>query len=130
MSGVDRSSPSITRPPPHLSADWREGGKTLIHRNGEITLPIKRHWPHHVALLADKVRSVMNSQIVWSFAESLSAAPRPHSLRRDDGEFVVFCFADPKDADAFWDRLVGSGCQSRGDEPGVKWSRVTVEQPP
>jgi hypothetical protein len=108
MSGGDRSSPSITRPPPHLSADWREGGKTLIHRKGEITLPdIKRHWPHHVALLADKVRGVMNSQIVWSLAETLSAAPRPYSLRHNGGDQVVFCFAKLEDAEAFAERFGG-----------------------
>jgi hypothetical protein len=67
-------------------------------RRTEITLPdIKRHWPHHVALSADKVRGVVNSQIVWSFTETLSAAPRPYSLRRDDGEFVVFCFTKPRE---------------------------------
>jgi hypothetical protein len=48
----------------------------MTRRKGEITLPdIKRHWSHHVALSADKVRGVMNSQIVWSFAKTLSAAP-------------------------------------------------------
>jgi hypothetical protein len=36
-------------------------------RKGEIILPeIKRHWPHHVVLPADKVRGVRNSEIVWS----------------------------------------------------------------
>ncbi len=36
---------------------------------GGITLAeIKRKWPHHVALAADKVRGVKNSEIVWSFA--------------------------------------------------------------
>jgi hypothetical protein len=62
----------------------------MTGRKGEITLPqIKRHWPHHVTLPADKVRGVMNSQIVWGFTETLSAAPRPYSLRRDDGDYVV-----------------------------------------
>jgi hypothetical protein len=65
----------------------------MTRRKGEITLPdIKRHWPHHLALPADKVRDVANSNIVWSFAAGLSAAPRPYFVRRDDAEFVVFCF--------------------------------------
>jgi hypothetical protein len=49
----------------------------------------------------------MNSQIVWSFAETLSVAPRPYSLRRDEAELVVFCFAKPEDAAAFCDRFGG-----------------------
>jgi len=56
----------------------------MTRRKDEITLPeIKRKWPHHVALAVDKVRGVRNSEIVWGFAASLSAAPRPYSLRRD-----------------------------------------------
>ena len=48
----------------------------MTQRKGEVTLhQIKRKWPHHVLLSADKVRGVMTSQIVWSFAETLSAAP-------------------------------------------------------
>lgn len=74
----------------------------MTRRKGEVTLPeIKRKWPWHVALSADKVRGAVNSQVVWSFAATLSAAPRPYSLRRVDGEFVVFCFAKPEDAQAF-----------------------------
>jgi hypothetical protein len=80
----------------------------MSRRKGEITLPeMKRHRPHHLAISADKVRGVMNSQIVWSFTETLSAAPRPYSLRRDDGEFVVFCFTKPRDAQAFAERFDG-----------------------
>jgi len=43
----------------------------MTRRKGEITRSgIKRHWPHHVAPSADKVRGAINSQIVWSFAET------------------------------------------------------------
>jgi len=38
-------------------------------------------------------------------------------MRRDDLDFVVFCFAKPEDAATFCDRLVGSACLARGDEP-------------
>ena len=80
----------------------------MTRRKGEVTLPdMKRHWPHHVALSADRVRGVMKSQAVWSFAQTLSAAARPYSLRRDDGEFVVFCFTKPEDAQAFCERFGG-----------------------
>ena len=48
-----------------------------------------------------------NSEFVWSFAGTLSAAPRPYSLRRDDADFVVFCFAKPEDAEVFGDRFGG-----------------------
>ena len=87
----------------------------MTRRKGEITRPdIKRHWPHHVVLSADKVRGVMNSQIVWNFAETLSAAPRPYSLRRDDGEFVVFCFTKPEHAQAFAERFGGERLLGNG----------------
>jgi len=36
-----------------------------------------------IALSADKVRGVRNSEIVWSVAATLSAAARPYSLRRE-----------------------------------------------
>jgi hypothetical protein len=84
----------------------RAAAKT--QRKGEITLPeIKRKWPYHVALSADKVRGARNSEIVWSFAAALSAGPRPYSLHRADGDLVVFCFAQLEDADMFCERFGG-----------------------
>jgi hypothetical protein len=48
----------------------------MTSRKGEITrADLKRKWPHHVALPADKVRGVMNSQIVWSFVGPRSLSP-------------------------------------------------------
>jgi len=93
----------------------------MTRRKGEITLPqIKRKWSYHVALSADKVRGVRNSEFVWSFAAALSAGPRPYALRRDDGEFVVFCFTKPEDAQAFAERFGGEQLPATSDSVSAR----------
>jgi hypothetical protein len=88
----------------------------MTYRKGEISLPeIKRKWPHHVALPADKVHGVTTSQVIWGFAATLSAAPRPYAVRNDgDDDLVVFCFATPEDAQAFADRFEGERLPETG----------------
>jgi hypothetical protein len=80
----------------------------MTQRKGEITLPeIKRKWPHHVALSADKVRGLVKSEVVWRFAEALSAGPRPYFVRNGGDDLVVFCFTKLEDADAFCQHFEG-----------------------
>jgi hypothetical protein len=92
-----------------------EAAPTMIYRKGEIRrADLKRKWPHHVAQSADKVRGIKNSEVVHSFAAILSAAPLTYFFRRNDRDFVVFCFAEPEHAESFCkqfggERLPGGG---------------------
>jgi hypothetical protein len=72
----------------------------MTRRKGEVTRADLQHlWPHHVALPADKVLGLKNR--VRRVADALSVAPLTYHIRRDDLDYVVFCFVRPEDAQVF-----------------------------
>jgi hypothetical protein len=57
----------------------------MTPRKGELTRDdLKRRCPHHVALLAEKVRDPVNSEVIFCAAGVLSTTPHTYSLRRDE----------------------------------------------
>jgi hypothetical protein len=79
--------------------DWPDIGRDISGVGCCGRIPHK--WPRHVVLPAEKARDPVNREVVFCAAGVLSASPLTYSLRRNDSDFVVFCFAKPEDAEAF-----------------------------
>ena len=79
----------------------------MVIRKGELSQrTIEREWPHQVAITAETCRGGGYITTHY-FCEELSLCPRHGYFRRDDRDYVVFCFADPEHAELFRARFNG-----------------------
>lgn len=80
----------------------------MTRRKGELTdRQIRRDWPHHVALPAERLRGVNNSMAIHGLVKELAGAPMAYHLKRGDSDLRVFCFKTAEAAQAFRDRFDG-----------------------
>lgn len=73
----------------------------MSYRKGELTKSgIDRDSPHQVALPASFVNG-RNYMILHRFCRGLSVCSRNQSFRRENEEYIVYCFSDLSDAQYF-----------------------------
>lgn len=88
-----------------------------MRRRGELSKgTVDRGWPHQVALPALVV--VARFKEINEAARRQSACTRTHAFRRDDVDYVVYCFAKVDDAKAF---NVLFGGELMGPEDRPRW---------
>ena len=79
----------------------------MVRRKGELSqTTIDREWPFQVAITAETCRGD-GYLTTHYFCEGLSLCPRHRYFRRDDRDYVVFCFAVVADAEVFCARFNG-----------------------
>lgn len=79
----------------------------MVRRKGELSQKLRDAGrPYQVALAAEKCRGD-GYLTTHFFCEDLSLCPRHGYYRRDDCDYVVFCFSQPEHATLFYKRFGG-----------------------
>lgn len=93
----------------------------MVRRKGELTAHvIDRRWPHQVAIRQESITSALFNDIK-AFCQAHDAAPRGHSVVRDDQWWNVHCFASEAHARAFLDRFAGVAFNPADRGKGDHW---------
>jgi hypothetical protein len=69
---------------------------------------LEREFPHQVAFPAARRAVSRDDRLIQMFCDHRNVAPRHHTVRRGDKDFVVYCFADPQHAASFRAAFDGS----------------------
>ncbi len=79
----------------------------MVYRKGELSKSaIDQGWPYQVAVEA---RQCTGDQYMTkhTFCMDLSLCSRGHAFRRDNTDYVVYCFAEREHAEMFQQRFGG-----------------------
>lgn len=80
----------------------------MVRRKGEMTnAAIDRGWPHQVAVEARLCRGEQY-MTKYFFASELGVCERGHAFRRNDTDYVVYCFAERAHAELFMAKFGGT----------------------
>jgi hypothetical protein len=98
-------------------------GAVMVRRKGElIAAAMDRGWPHQVAVSAGECLG-SHGRFMDAFCLDLSVCERHHSVFRQDKWWIVYCFADPADAEKFRARFGGEKFNPKHRGRGSNWAR-------
>lgn len=100
----------------------------MPHKGALTPGQIDRNWPHQVALEASQVMG--RTDIIEPVKRELGGSPLGHTVRRDDIDYVVFCFRKRESADSFRARFGGEPFDPRERGKGTVWSKWKRPTPP
>jgi hypothetical protein len=102
----------------------------MTSRKGEPTKTwLDRNFPHQVAIPALRCMGTADGPHIQIFCMQANVAPRHHSVRRNDKSYVVYCFANPKHAEAFAAIFDGEPFDPSERGRGRSWWRWKKPQP-
>ena len=104
--------------------------RRMTPRKGELPKSaLDREFPYQVAFPAGRGVRHADEVLIRLFCDNLKVAPRHHTVRRDDRDFIVYCFADPQHAALFQARFGGEPFDPAERGRGASWWRWKKSSP-
>jgi hypothetical protein len=97
----------------------------MTSRKGEMTsAQLDREFPYQVALPASQCTVNRDAQLIELACIQLEAAPRRHTVRHNDTDYLVFCFAQEFQANMFRELTKGEPFDPQTRGRGRRWHLV------
>jgi hypothetical protein len=100
------------------------GAQRMTQRKAELPKSrLDREFPYQVAFPAARGARNADGVLVQMFCDNLKIAPHHHTVRREDKDFIIYCFADPQHAASFQARFGGEPFDPAERGRGASWWR-------